>query len=330
MVPSNGKPGVFRFSTDDLPERDRLPIWREVFGRAVIKADIEPLGDSPFLSESCVHLPDVTIRSSSASAAVVRRTAALVADGDDNFVLAIISRGQLMAAQGNREVLLDRGGAFLWSNAATGISRNPTTRDLVTLTLTRRSLSAAVKDLEHAVMRLIPPSAEALRLLSGYVDILLSGQAPIAPDLLALSASHIHDLAALALGATRDAAAIARNGGLRAARLQAVKADILANLARPNLTVGAVAIRQGISPRYIRALFDSEQMTFTDFVRERRLRLAYRMLSSVELAGRNISAIAFDCGFGDLSHFNATFRSRFGATPGDIRAKALNEAGLTI
>jgi hypothetical protein len=91
MVPSTGKPGVFRFSTNDLPERDRLPIWREVFGRAITKADIEPLGDRPFLSESCVHLPDVTIRSSSASAAVVRRTAALVADGDDNFVLAIIS-----------------------------------------------------------------------------------------------------------------------------------------------------------------------------------------------------------------------------------------------
>jgi hypothetical protein len=34
-----------RFSTEDLGQRDRIPYWREVFGRKVAKPDIEPLGD---------------------------------------------------------------------------------------------------------------------------------------------------------------------------------------------------------------------------------------------------------------------------------------------
>jgi hypothetical protein len=32
-----------RFSTDDLPEREQLPRWREEFGRGLVRVDIEPL-----------------------------------------------------------------------------------------------------------------------------------------------------------------------------------------------------------------------------------------------------------------------------------------------
>lgn len=318
-----GTPGVFTFSTRDLPERDRLTMWREVFARAVVKVDLAPQGEQPFHSSARVNLlPGVTVRRSSASPAIVRRTAPLVADGDDNLVLVVIRSGQMQAEQGGREAFLDQGGAYLWSNAATGVSQNPLPMDLLTLTLPRRALAAGVRDLDRALMRPIPPASEALRLLVGYVDLIQADPCLMAPDLAALAASHVQDLAAVALGATREAAEAARVGGIRAARLQAVKADILAHLTRPDLTVDAVALRQGISPRYIRALLDAEQTSFTDFVREQRLRLAFRRLSNPALAGRTISAIAHECGFGDLSYFYAAFRARFGSTPGDVRANA--------
>ncbi|WP_424628299.1 AraC family transcriptional regulator [Bradyrhizobium sp. SYSU BS000235] len=326
MAPPTGKTAVLKFSTDDLPARDRITIWREVFARSVVKVDLEPLGEGPFRSESLVRvLPDVMVRSSSASAAVVRRTKPLVADGDDNLILSIIRKGQMFATQGNREVYLDNGGAYLWSNASTGVSRNPTAMDLVTISLTRRSLSAVVADLDSAVMRLVPASSDALRLLVSYVDILQKQTAPMTPDLLAVSATHIQDLAALALGATRDATEAAKVGGLRAARLQALKADIIANIGNPELSLDAIAVRHNISPRYIRTLFNDEQTSFSDFIREQRLRRAYRMLSNPQLIDRNVSAIALECGFGDLSHFNHSFRRRFGATPSDVRTRAQQE-----
>jgi AraC-like DNA-binding protein len=34
---------------------------------------------------------------------------------------------------------------------------------------------------------------------------------------------------------------------------------------------------------------------------------------------RPVSAIAFACGFGDLSYFNRAFRRRYCATPSDVR-----------
>lgn len=316
---------VFRFSTDDIREKDRIPMWRDLFARSVVKVDLEPLGDAPFRSESVVHvLPDVTIRSSSASAAIVHRTKPLVADGDDNFILAVMRRGQMVAAQNNREVFIGDGGAYLWSNATTGYSRNPVAMDLLTLSFSRRSLGAIVADIDKMLMRPLPAQSEALRLLLGYVDVLQSRQEPMPADLVATSAAHIHDLAALALGATRDAAEIAARGGVRAARLLAVKADVLAHLARPGLTVDAIAARHGISPRYIRDLFGGDHTTFTDFVREQRLRRAYVMLTAPAAAALPIGDIAYKCGFGDLSHFNHSFRRRFGATPSDVRARAVH------
>ena len=42
-----------RFSTHALPERDRVPMWREEFGRNLLRVDIEPLSDT---SEAFVAL----------------------------------------------------------------------------------------------------------------------------------------------------------------------------------------------------------------------------------------------------------------------------------
>jgi len=112
----------------------------------------------------------------------------------------------------------------------------------------------------------------------------------------------------------------------RTARLRAVKADILANIAQPGLTINAVARRQGISSVYVRKLFEHDGTTFTEFILTRRLARVHRMLGDPRFSGGTISTIAFDAGFGDLSYFNRVFRRRYGATPSDVRAKAQNGA----
>ncbi len=55
---------------------------------------------------------------------------------------------------------------------------------------------------------------------------------------------------------------------------------------------------------------------------EQRLARAYRILSDARFVERNISAVAFESGFSDVSYFNRTFRKRFGAAPSEVRTKA--------
>jgi uncharacterized membrane protein YkvA (DUF1232 family)/AraC-like DNA-binding protein len=128
----------------------------------------------------------------------------------------------------------------------------------------------------------------------------------------------MYDLIAMALGTTRNGAAIANCRDIRAARLKAIKADILVNLG-DELTVTAVALRQGITPRYIHMLFEIEGATFSEYVLDQRLMRAYGIISDPRFADLKINTVAFASGFGDLSYFNRTFRRRFGMTPSELR-----------
>jgi AraC-like DNA-binding protein len=133
----------------------------------------------------------------------------------------------------------------------------------------------------------------------------------------------MHDLIAATIGATRDGRAIAEGRGIAAARLRSIMADVSANLGDGNLSVVEVARRQRITPRYVHKLFESKGLTFSSFVLSQRLSRAHRVLSDPQLGDRNISSVAFDVGFGDLSYFNRTFRRRYAATPTEIRQSAM-------
>jgi AraC-like DNA-binding protein len=111
-----------------------------------------------------------------------------------------------------------------------------------------------------------------------------------------------------------------------AARLEEIKADIVENAVSRDLTTTAIAARHRVSPRYVRKLFAAEGLTFSKFVLGERLARACRMLSDPGGCDATISAIAFACGFGDLSYFNRAFRRRNGVTPSEVHAAAVRGA----
>jgi len=41
-----------RFSMRFLPDRERMPMWRDVFERGVVRADVEPWSDAPFRADA--------------------------------------------------------------------------------------------------------------------------------------------------------------------------------------------------------------------------------------------------------------------------------------
>ena len=160
------------------------------------------------------------------------------------------------------------------------------------IVLPRNALASRVDDLDRAVMRLIPSTAEPLRLLVSYLRLVQKDVTLGAPEFRQAVVGHIHDLVALALGANRDT----RHNGLSAvgaARLAATLADINRSFTEPDLTLAAVARRQGVSPRYLQRLLEQSGMSFTARVNELRLQRAFALLSKAHSRGRPISDIAW-------------------------------------
>jgi AraC-like DNA-binding protein len=185
------------------------------------------------------------------------------------------------------------------------------------LARTSDALAEVLGKIQQAAQTRATYDNEALRLAAKYAEVLRQDFALTNPELRHLAVTHIHDLIAIAVDANRNATSA--YGSMRVARLAAIKADILENLNNPDLTLTAVATRQHITPRYIHMLFAMAGITFSEFILGQRLAYAHRMLTDPRFASLRISTIAFEVGFGDLSHFNRTFRKRFGATPSELR-----------
>src|SRR5258708_32374844 len=221
------------------------------------------------------------------------------------------------AHQLGRLLNLSRGEASVLTASEPAFLKVPTYGAYINVRAPLRAISPLVAGLDTAYGRPIPADNAALRLLVQYVGILEDTEALIAPDLRRQVITHIHDLMALAIGATRDAAEIARGRGVHAARLRMIKEDIAADL-----SVATIAARHRIKPRWIQRLFEREGMTFTEYVLAQRLARAHRLLTDPRYANQKISTIAFNVGFGDLSYFNRAFRRRYGAAPSELRAAA--------
>ena len=172
---------------------------------------------------------------------------------------------------------------------------------------------------ERCAPTVIPHGTAGLELLTKYLNAIGEEGALDTFELQRVATSHVYDLAAVTLGATADGAELARNRGVRAARLQAIKADITAHLDDGNLCVAAVAVRHRVTLRYLQKLFEADGASFSEFVVGQRLANAYRMLTNPLHSHRAIGNIAYDVGFNDLSYFNRAFRRRYGSTPSEVR-----------
>jgi AraC-like DNA-binding protein len=313
-------PELTRYSTDDLPERDRFAVWREVVGPTFLRLDVSRVRDHPFRSSGTLcMLPGLGIQWADNSGIRMDRTRGLVADGSDDLILPLVTEGRHHATQRGREAALDGHETALLSSAEIGSVTCAARSRAIVLRLPRAAVAASVPDLDDAVGRSIPRTSEPLRLLGGYVELLRNDPALAGVAVRRLAASHVHDLIALAIGASREGAEVAAGRGLRAARLRAVKADIRANLPSRELSVAAVGKRQGITSRYVQLLFEAEGTTFSQFVLNERLALSERMLADPRQDRQTIATIAYAAGFGDLSYFNHAFRRRYGATPRELR-----------
>jgi AraC-like DNA-binding protein len=309
------------FSTEFVPARHRLPYLREAFGRAICRLDLGPIEGRPLKWAASVYSFDgFKVISGRTNGDTCRRTPSLLADGNDDFLLSSNVWGTSLPSQVGRDFQLGAGEAVLLSSSDIGAQDFPGPAQFLTLRIPRRRLVGMAAKPEDALARPIRANTEALRLLVDYVATALRRPQPASPQLNQLFTTHVYDLVALTIGATREASDTACSRGLRAARLGAIKADIGRELGNERLDITAVARRHGVTPRYVQMLFESEGATFTEFVREQRLGRAHGMLANPGLRDRTISAIAFEVGFGNLSYFNRLFRKNFGATPSDIRA----------
>jgi AraC-like DNA-binding protein len=306
------------FTTDAFPERDRLAAYREEFAVSFGGIEVSRLGEGNFeVNVSVRQAGSLACAKFRASPTGFKRTSKLLQDGDDSIFLLMTSAGMLNVWQRDMRGDLLAGDVAIVSNGE--VRGGIVDGEGFAIQLPLASLMSLLPQNVGFTPTALPRDAPHTRLLVGYIASFLDlppGSDAAINDVIS---RHVVDLVALAMGPGDDAREIIRQGGVRAARLAAIKADVQSGIGLRDLSVAAMAHRHGVTARYVQMLFEREGLTLSEFILSERLTRAFRMLSDPRYLHLKVSDIAYSVGFSDLSYFNRTFRRRFGMTPSDAR-----------
>lgn len=236
MEPQGGVTSSLRLSTRSLPEARRVAALRDLFDRWIgMEVDADPGHPIDLQIELAPGLRRARMLNPFTARAA--RPGIRLADDDDTVCLIIKSGGRMASRQGSRESVPQLGDAVLL------VYRQPSQLQFDGATYLALRVPAValsmLADIHGAAARLIPRCSPALGLLRSYVESLPRRLDD--PRLARLAATHVHDLMALAIGASEDGRRIVRGRGMRAARLEAIKADLACD---PTMSIDQIARRR--------------------------------------------------------------------------------------
>ena len=237
-MPAQDAFASFRFSTDDFPKASRAKVVSALYEHAPLPnrpEPLEPLRDYRIrLDITKRALPGVSIMSGTlCGLRQTVRSRGSVSSSEDDLLVAVNLSGRSIAHARDRELVLLDGDAMLVTRDLIGRNLiHPASVNFMGFRVPRDAIAPLVGSIDDALLRMVPAGAEAIKLLVAYARAIADEQQSLyTPELQRLVATHVHDLIALAVGATRDGHAIAEGRGIRAARLRAIMSDITTNSA---------------------------------------------------------------------------------------------------
>ncbi len=314
-------------STDDLPkdldEEARFKLWRDMYSDSIgpfvaSRLPVRPFGVKwEFMQFEQVRLA----RYAGTVQDLVRTPQQAAAAAIDCYEFSFVTGPTpYFRVQRDQEAVLTRGEATFQSSLEATSTRTAAPSSWIGVMIPRLALLDLVPVAEDLVAAPLDQNSPIVRHIQKYMGILFDPDGiEDDPALLKHVGATLVDLVALALGAQGDAAAIARMRGLRASRVRAILAAIQAGFTDPVFSPQSVAMKLGLSARYVHDLLQETGVSFSERVLELRLQKARSMLAHHRHDPMKISDIALACGFNEVSYFNRSFRRRFGASPTEYR-----------
>jgi AraC-like DNA-binding protein len=319
---------TIRCASADLAQRRRVSACREHLSGLLIEVELEPDGP-PSRFDSVIlmrRFHDLQLLKMMFTAARIVR----VANDEKSssyFLMHINFDGVVAVSSMGRQLTLNEGEAVLLDTAHPFTIHRQRSGSSYVVRIPRERMAHLACSIEAIVMRRLPNSG-SLNLFTTYLDAILRHADHATPKLRQRAYGYVTDLLAILFDSgdvakTEPAKSVAvvsdQNRGISDMRLEAAKSYIIEH-APDQISIAQVAEHLGITERHLQRLFESQEITFTAFLKDVRLARAYAMLGDRDSDRLRIRSICFATGFRDISYFNRAFRARYGCTPAEVRA----------
>lgn len=316
---------ALRWSTDDIPPRDRIGFWCDFFAQQAHRFTPDDIPDPATFraaasGESGSGFALLEIESGLKH---IRRTASDIAHDTAEAFFVRRYHHPVTWKAGARSTPVDlrhEAGDFCVSATQWEFDAEATEPVAFELLVIPQPVLSPLLSGGRLARPFRLPAGSSLGLLLGTALDAASAQVRLlSPVLAAAVLRNLAGLVAVVCGASEEGLEEGR-GSVQAARLDAVKQHIKVHLADPALSPAIVATAFGISVRALHLLFEPTGTTFGQYVLRQRLLRCRDGIAGVTGTTRKVTDIAFGWGFNSMATFYRAFSAEFGTAPSALRA----------
>jgi AraC family transcriptional regulator, positive regulator of tynA and feaB len=314
------------WNTEELPDHEQFAYWREVLCEAFVVLRPERPRErhsSRFPSRVTAHpLSTVNVTTVKSKAHhVIRGDTEIRKSPQEVYFLNLQLAGRCRYQTEGREAIVGPNEFAVVDSTRPYFLDFMDDWDVLSFRIPRHMLRPLLKAPDCSTGICVSTNHALGEITIGFLKSLAMRVADLPAEAVVPLAGDLVNLTALSLGATEEV----RMGrqSVRRGLYAAIMKFVETNLADPSLSAASVAAHFGISTRYVHRVFEESGKSFGQVVLERRLlRCAANLDASADL---RISDAALRWGFGDISHFNKSFRQRFGVSPREYRHRPRTE-----
>lgn len=307
------------FSLEAVAPSERFDLWRDSIN-CVFEVDApKERRKAGFEAEVDAHLVGdlAVVRTRTLAQSWARSPELIARDGMDHFMIQIYETGTMEFSHRGRAQTFRQDALVVFDLAQAMQSRTSDFTNL-SLLLPRPVLEPHLKHSVDHHMQVIDARNPLSTLLINHVRTLKNVAGSLTPAQAVEASAASTGLVAACLNASEPETE-AQAAGVAFALMVRARQEIERRLGDPELSPAAIARAVGVSRTRLYEMFAAFGGVRA-YIRERRLRLAARMLLDRRCADRPVSRIALDCGFVNDSAFSRAFRAQFGVTASDLRA----------
>ncbi len=305
------------WSTNDVPARQQFAYWREAVCEAVMNVATEDASDDDFSGNiACAGYGDLRFATfTSTPHRIVRRTAHIARSSHAHYLISLQRSGIGIMQQAGEACELQAGDIGIVDGARPFSVLFPQAVDRAIAVIPSAMLHGRAPWLRERPIGRMARDPDLHPMLRMTIERLANSRHRPAAE-AELLADNLCNLVALLT--VRDEAE-RKAAQSHVSDLDRMLAFARRRLADPRLSPQALADHLQVSVRTVHKRFEAAETSFGRALLELRLDAARRALSDPRFEASTVTQIAYETGFGDLSHFTRTFRARFGVPPGLYR-----------
>jgi len=311
-------------STNAVQKKDRLSYWCDLICDVFVHLESKPLGVPSFFGTiSTNHLASIQFSEVySTSQHVIRSYRQIAKSTEEYFLVSFQLSGEGVVKQNGRIANLSRGDWAIYDSTQPYELLFKDRFKQMVLQIPKRLLISRLPLLEDMTALTIAGNTGLGKVTTDFIQSTNQQIALIPSPLSAQLASTTIDLLVTSLN--ESCLNSERTSRCRTIKTIEIKSFVREQLSNPKLSAEMIADASNYSRTYLYSLFQKEELTISQYIKNLRLEKCRQELSLDLPNLRSITEIAFSWGFNDSAHFSRSFKKKFGFSPRAYRNKQLN------